>query len=155
MMHMQSLVPEGSVQLIVPTRVGNKLTEYDILLLQDAFLCKGLHYIQATNNRVGRAFITLFLNALRLSGEIGCLTMENSPLNANIIDLQEALRGIHPVKSITEDSIEQFFIESCYYDFIWIELSKELEAQPWYKFFRENMVKYRHAPIVFLSFVEK
>src|SRR5476649_619643 len=105
MKHMQS---KGSVQLITPMLVGNTLTEYDILLLQDAFLCNGLHYIQATNNCVGRAFITMFLNSLRISGGIGCLTMmDDMPLDDNIIDIQKMLSEIHPTQSITEDTIEQ------------------------------------------------
>ena len=153
MKHIQSSILAQSKQLCTPILVKDVLTECDVLLLQDVFLCNGFHHIQVKNIYAGRKFMYTFLQSLAISGEIGCLTGDILPLDDHIIDIQNTIRHFSTDGCITEEIIEQFFNEEFFYDFIWIEISSEFEKKPWYIYFKKKLLEYKHMhiPIAFLT----
>jgi len=142
MMHSNST----TVRYIAPKKVNKKLTETDILSLQDAFLTTGFHSIEFTDQAAGRNLIKNFLHSLPTYRSIACLTLDNGlDLPNTVFDLYASLYN----DGLSEQAIEEFFINDFYYDFMWIEISATLLSEPWYKHFCKIMAQYeKQMPIV-------
>ena len=139
-----------AVRSIIPKKVNENLTEYDILYLQDAFLINGFHSLHVSNQAVGRTLIHNFLQSLPMYTHNACLTLNNTvDLPATIIDIYAALynEGLH------EQAIEEFFINEFYFDFVWIEISDALCQAPWFGHFSKILEAYeQQMPIIKVYF---
>jgi len=57
--------------------------------------------------------------------------------------------------AFAHNRLENFLLESFYYDFVWIECSQELLRKPWFEFFEQKLIVHNFAtstPILFISY---
>lgn len=151
MKHLESHNYASYAQLITPTYIKDPLTESDILCLQDRFLTNGFHHIRVKNVASGRKLIKTFLQSLRVYHEIACVTMEPS-LEQGVFDIfNELLIGQKII------DFEEFFVEEFYFDFMWIEATKELLRCPWFADFENHITDLsidKHIPMFVLTYAE-
>lgn len=126
-------------------------THRQILDLQEKFLTKGFHHISAKNVAEGRAIIYQFLHALRLYHDVACITVDKSPLKPSITDLYREL--------VTNDGqlnyLENYFTELFIFDFVWIEMAKDLVDNTVVKFLKHEMARFglgQQIPIVTIAY---
>ncbi len=105
------------------------LTDQEILNLQDAFLTNGIHYIKTATIESGRALVHSFLESLPIYTEIACLSLHDY-VDHSVIDMYGELLDNNYLNG-THD-LEDFFIDQCFIDFLWIEASQELLDAPWF-----------------------
>lgn len=111
-------------------RVNALLTEDDILLLQDLFLTNGIHCIIAANVLSGRKLMYKFLQSLHYYHNVTCLTAnKDRPLKKTVFNLFQSIQEYCGCNCEYQE-VEYFFLEHCYADFLWVELSEELETNP-------------------------
>lgn len=129
------------------------LSENDILALQDKFLNNGVHYIKVQNIQTGRAIIQSFLETLSIHQDVACLTVSNVALENYITDIYQELLIGHYFKT----SLDEFFIDRFYFDFIWIERTKKLLDIEWYIDFEKKLLNFnldQHIPMIMLNYEE-
>lgn len=135
---------------ITSRQVNENLTEHEILSLQDAFLINGFHSMHVSDQATGRVIIESILQSLPMYSHNACLTTDNSiDLPANIIDIYTTLfnEGLH------EQSIEEFFINEFYFDFVWIEMNDALCQASWFAHFSKILEAYgQKTPIIRVFF---
>lgn len=113
-------------------RLDDNLNEQEILIVHDAFLNNGIHTIHAPNIATGRRLIELFLQSLPLYTYNACVTSQaNITLPKHSIDVYTILQRT----ACSEQDIENFFITQAYFDCLWIEMSADLVAKPWFEHF--------------------
>lgn len=137
-----------SDNVIWKKQIKDSLTEHEILSLQDAFLVNGLHTLHFSNQALGRTLIHDFLQSLPMYNNIACLTLENNHLLTGIFDIHSTLFN----EGINEQSIEEFFINEFYFDFMWIEVSDSLSKAPWYGHFCKIMQAYKQQMPILLVY---
>ncbi len=141
---------------MAPRFIEEPLSESDILYLQDAFLTNGFHHIQVKNIAAGRSIIRTFLGSLATYHDIACLTATNSIENG-VFDIGTALHAGGYVDPLGERELEEFFIEEFYFDFMWIEASRELLASSWFVDFERKLEDFKvtcHIPMIVISYQE-
>jgi len=138
---------------IASSRFQEPFTESEILLLQDKFLNNGFQRIQVKNIQLGRTLIETFLESMHMHNSIACLTLEQAFPKSTVSDIYYELMA----NNYINDNLEQFFIDQCYYDFMWIEATPELKANKWFSKFEQYIIDYKldqHIPIMILSYQE-
>lgn len=115
------------------------LSEETILHLQAMFITPGFHALYVQDIATGRAIIKSQLEALNWYHSVGCLVTHAD------YTFSYAHNIIHDLKHSIIDTqiIESFFLDVFYYDFLWIELTTELEAMTWIKDFETQLLTYR------------
>lgn len=107
---------------------AERLTEETIFVLQDALLQPGTWTIQATSYRDAQRVFRRFCQFLSIKcSYIAYITSDTTfgddcNLGATLSQFSES-----------DDSIEQFLLESFYADIIWIEQTPQLVSKSWYK----------------------
>lgn len=115
------------------------LSEHSLLYVQNLFTTPGFHSLYVKNVQMGRTIIESQLQALQWYHSVGCLGTHANQIFSyahNIIHEFE-----HQI--INKELIESFFLEKFYYDFLWIEFTKELTAITWIRDFKEQLSLYR------------
>lgn len=141
---------------ITPTLVREPLTESDILSIQDRFLTNGFQHIKVKDIATGRVLVDTFmqfLQSLRVYHDIACLTTSTRALRPGICDIYAELALWQESKC----DLEEFFLDTFYFDFIWIEATKDMVAQSWYAEFERQIIELQldsHIPIVVLWYEE-
>jgi hypothetical protein len=135
-------------------RVTGALSEQSILVLQDKFLTPGFEYLMVREIRVGRRLVHTFLELLAYRyHNVACLTLSLEPLQQSVYPLhQELLHGGY-VDNLR--SLEQFFIERFYFDFLWIEATDTLIISEWFNEFAKILIDFNvqnHIPIFIIIY---
>jgi hypothetical protein len=128
--------------------LSSTLSELNILSLQNVFLAYGFHDLCVANPEAGRRLVQVFLNALGCYKNVACFTLVDKPLAPEVIDLYYQL-------SCFPGTIEEFLLDTFYYDFVWIELSRELLADDMYVTFNQLLVRmelYVRLPVVVMHY---
>lgn len=131
------------MNLLHSTAIGGvkKITapysESDILYLQNIFTSPGFHQFTVSSVLIGRELILQQLKALKWHQDIGYI----STMNTTITEAENIVNLIG--QPIDQDSIESFFIDRFYYDFLWIEGTQDLMAMPWIYIFEQQILHYR------------
>jgi len=155
----QNQIPATHAQpfdLMMDTMEG-PFSESDILKLQDTFLTNGIHYIKTTNIQTGRMIIQMFLQSLPIYTEIACLTMSEN-LDISVIDMYAELLDNNYLNSTDPKNLEEFFIDQCFIDFMWIEANHELLYKNWFAIFEKNIHDFnlcQTMPIIILMYEEE
>ncbi len=101
-------------------------SENDVLKLQETFVSFGIHTIKTKNILDGREIIQTILNSLNYYHNIGCIT-DAQGLSTSVCDI---INHIELQKSRKGDlliDLEDFLTIHPCFDFIWIELTKEMQ----------------------------
>jgi hypothetical protein len=130
-----------------------RFSELEILQLQDLFLIYGCHYLTVPTMAYGRAIISLFLESLRFS-RVGCLTTSSSALPSFVAGLHDEL-AFEGALAFDHHLLDEFLLNTFYYDFVWIECTEDLLKEPWFYYFEQKLHNYNlgaSMPIVFVSY---
>ncbi len=111
--------------------IREPFSDIDILDIQDIFLKNGLHYIKVDDLTSGRELVNLFLDSLNYYSNVACLTTSNYPLYSKATNLYNELEQGGYLQSNFQLKIEEFFLEQFYYDFVWVEATRELVRSEW------------------------
>lgn len=118
-------------------RITAPYSESDILYLQNIFTSPGFHQFTVSSVLVGRELILQQLRALKWHQDVGYI----STINTASIEAESIVDLIG--QPIDQDSVESFFIDQFYYDFLWIEGTRDLMAMPWIYIFEQQILHYR------------
>lgn len=121
--------------------VHQSISEYDILELQEIFLTYGLHSIKVPSISFGRDLVIRFLDSLHCYSNIACLSLSARPLRTSVVNLYEEL-GLSGALAHSHTNLETFLLEHFYYDFLWIEMTQELDEAPWYWYFEQKLLDF-------------
>lgn len=108
-------------------------TEPDLLYLNVIFTTKGIHHIRVSDELSGRLLIKNVLASLQWYYQVACITTSD-----DTVDFADNVVARLP-KPLDDMTIEQFFLEEFYYDFVWIELTEELKREDWIENFQERI----------------
>jgi hypothetical protein len=147
----QNRMPQGSFSCY------QQLSERDILELQDLFLTNGMHRVTSYDLFTGRTLVDVFLEAMAPHyHEKACLTTQTFTLDSAVLDLYTLLQlFVGGAQEDPTEHLEEFFTEQLYADFMWIEETASLRAQPWYPVLLETMCTLKldhHLPIIIFSY---
>ena len=127
-------------------------SEQDILCLQDKFLESGIHHIKVKNVATGRELVETFLSSLNNYYEnVACLTAKAPTQNLPVCDVYRELKE----RGTSRKAIEDFFIDNFYFDFLWIEASRDLVSKSWFPAFEQMLNTFkidRTVPVVVITY---
>jgi len=135
-------------------------SEHDIMEIQDAFLTNGYHAIQVENVVQGRLLLNTFLRALNCYRDLAVLTLVDTIPAHNdlhVYDIYKELVCDGYLPLFNDEQIDTFFLDSFYFDFMWIEATQELLAADWFTEFEQKLIDLKidqHIPIIFVSYVK-
>ena len=137
------------------TIVHHPFTEETIITLHRLFLINGHHAITVQNVATGRIIIRRLVASLHYYQHIGVATMTTLPTDMDVFDIRQNLfnEGYIPE---TYEYLNEFFLESCQFDFLWIELSKKLQESMWFVQLEQKIKQFnlgRQLPIVYVSYI--
>lgn len=121
------------------TQAQTLFTESEIIKLQNIFLTPGFHTLQVRNAYESRQTIETFLSSLNCYANIACLSMADAPIPSKYFDIFYALTFGGYINSTCQTSLEHFFLEHFDADFLWIEATPMLLAQPWFYEFKYHL----------------
>ncbi len=126
-------------------------TEHEILYLENICMQPGIHHITVSSLASGRQMVAQILQALGWHQDIGYLGLND--------DLDKKIHLTHIAKilewPLDQEQLEHFFIHSFYYDFLWIEGSKELYSMPWVHAFEQQLLAYKIDTIIPILILEQ
>jgi hypothetical protein len=131
-------------------KITTPCSEKEILYLQNIFTTPGFHALTVPSVAVGRELITQQLGALQWHQDIGYLTADQTAVCAGAQNLGSLID-----QPIDQESLETFFIQRFYCDFLWIEATDSLLAMPWIYAFEKQLINYhveKMIPIVILTY---
>lgn len=135
----------------VPSTRQRALSEQHIIELHVRFLTHGFQHIQVPSIKEGRELMATLLGSLDYYHAVACLTQHDEPLPNGTQDMLTQLVE----QRYLPNNLEQFFMDGSDFDFLWIELTPDLIAQPWFDEFKSLIIDHRidrHMPIVCLSY---
>jgi hypothetical protein len=134
-------------------RVQHPLTDADIIKLQDTLLTVGIHTLKFPNVTQGRDAMITILTSLNCYTNVACLSMHTTELNPAYFDMYYALTLGGYVHGNVEQKLDEFFLEQCDVDFLWIEATAQLVEQPWFYAFERKLDQFNvvcRIPVVVL-----
>jgi hypothetical protein len=102
--------------------------DFQIIELQNIFMSPGIHKITVKNITSGRSLMDTFLKSLNYYHHVGCLTTIPVHLDDQTIDMYKLIQKYTQSFEI-DRAIEDFFVEHSSFDFVWIEMTKDLLDQ--------------------------
>lgn len=140
---------------IAAQSMPRQLSESQIIDLGNMFVTPGRHYVQVKTIKQGRMLVYSFLNSLNYYKEASCLSLHpvNEPSVLNLYDILTKQRWTDK-----PDTVNDFFYNHFYSDFLWIEATTKLRSKPWFGAFEEQLDTYffnTHMPIVILTYDRK
>ena len=136
----QAITPLEAIQKAV--LISQPLTDSDILDLQDLFLTPGIHSIKVKNVQEGRNIVDVFITTLISDYNIACLSVEDRALPKTVCDLYEQLAEQGYLDSSNMHHLDEYFVHSFYFGFMWIEASEKLERMHWFKLFIAKIAEF-------------
>ncbi len=115
---------------------GIQWPESLIIAFSDAFLTRGIHYVPVNSHKEVRELLLPFLSLYYYSTLAYVSLIEQQLPNQDIINLS----GIFNTYK-TED-LEEYLLNSFYYEFLWIELSPFLCHKQWYPLFAQKITDF-------------
>ena len=105
-------------------------SQEDALKLQAIFIQPGVHVIHVKNIAEGRTITDIILKSLNYYHDIGLLSLEkDAPVYS--LDIINCINSGNIIKKESHENLEDFFIANPYFDFIWVEGTKNfLEKYP-------------------------
>jgi hypothetical protein len=138
------------------TIVYHPFTEKTIIKLHHIFLTNGRHSITVPNIATGRIIMKKLLTSLHYYQNIAIATMAALPIETDMFDIRHHLFNSGYVPA-NHEYLNEFFLESCQFDFLWIETSKKLYETAWFNQFEQKIKQFnlsRQLPIVYVSYIQ-
>lgn len=130
------------------------LSDQQIIELHIRFLTNGFQHIQVPNVQEGRELMKTLLTSLDYYHTVSCLTESDLQLPMDTHDiLTHLIEGRY-----LPNNLEQFFLEYDDFDFMWLELTPNLLAQPWLDEFKSLLMDHKihtKMPIMCISYDSK
>lgn len=120
-------------------RYDTQLSEEDILSLCDVFLTPGIHYLTFSSLKNGRQTMELFVQQLscyRVVGYVDYLSHITYAHGMNIYELFKQYRE----RTVLQQALDEFFLSSFDYDFIWIVHSRFERPRLFNRIFLETAI---------------
>ncbi len=108
-------------------------TDQDLIELQEKFLTNGFQYLKTPSIDEGRSIIEMFLSTISIHHTIAYFSLETHKVGyaTNIYSiLKEGYLNSY------DGDLEEYFIEHFYFDFMWIEGTKDVLQAPWFETFK-------------------
>lgn len=132
--------------------------EHTILAMQEKFLTNGFQHITVSDGAAGRELVMTFVNSLHCYHNVAALTLEQEPLPQNMTDLYVQLVQNNCLAATrAENAMEEFLLDTFYYDLLWIEATPKLLEQSWFVEFEHEISSLQldeKLPIVMISYDE-
>lgn len=132
--------------------ITEPFSDSQILDLQEKFLTNGFSYVKASSVVKGRSIINAFLNSLHVYHDPVCLSVAKLPIiQSPVFDLYTELQAGGYLSSFESYYLDEFFIERFYFDFMWIEATRELLISSWFEDVKSKMLDMgldQHIPII-------
>lgn len=138
--------------------IEQPFTDRDILDIQEKFLCNGFQYLKSSRVLPGRKMVYDFLKSLSLYHDVACLSLDSAPLEPDITDLYSELMDGGYLNSYEPYSLDEYFIEQFYFDFVWIEATRKLLLSPWFENVKRKIISAaidQHIPILVIAYSEE
>ena len=129
------------------------LKEKDILILQELFWQTGEHYLKVTSVEEGRLLVLTFLSSLYHYKKIACLTLIPGQLPLKAQNLSNRLKK-EEFKDRAIFDTEDFLLNHFDFDFVWIEMTKEIRQADWFIHFEQKVFDYKLAQNCSIIFME-
>lgn len=128
-------------RILQPPRVeinlyNQKISENEILYLQDLFLTPGFHQLNLTNLKIARTQLYTILDSLLFYQNPAGLSLQALGFRESMTDLYaEILQAgcLNGPDSNISENLVNFCLDHFYYDFLWIENPRVLETNHWYQ----------------------
>lgn len=120
-------------------REMHMFSDQEIMQLQDMLLTPGNHHLTAASVRDGRAVLLAFLESLNCYKNLSCITLSDKPYDESI-------------QIISTWSKQDEIVET---DFLWIEMTPLLCAQPWLYHLQEDLRTWHvdtYLPIIWMRY---
>lgn len=137
--------------MAITTGYEHALSDQQIIELHIRFLTNGFQHIQVPTVNEGRELMNMLLASLDYYHTVSCLTESDIQLSADIHDvLTHLIEGRY-----VPNNLDQFFLDNGDFDFMWLELTPNLLAQPWLEEFKALMIDHKlhmQMPIMCISY---
>ncbi len=107
-----------------------------------------MHSIRVSDELSGRLLIKNVLASLQWYYQVACITNTEDS-----VDFADNVIARLP-KPLDDIAIERFFLEEFYYDFVWIELTKELQHEDWLDTFQHKLQEFQIDMIIPIIVIE-
>ncbi len=138
--------------------IQEPFSESQIIALQEKFLENGFQYIKVRSVTKGRTIIESFLQSLGLYQDIVILSTTPILPKTMVTDLYYELSNSGYLNSFEPYYLEEFFIEHFYYDFMWIEATRDILNEPWFDDFKKKIIDMgldQHIPIMVVLYEDE
>jgi hypothetical protein len=149
-------------RILQPPRVdtnlyNQKISENEILYLQDLFLTPGFHKLKFANLKTAREQLYTILDSLQFYQNAAGLSLQVLGLREDITDLYaEILQTgcLNDPDHYTSENLVNFCLNNFYYDFLWIENPQALETTQWYQQLLELLSDFKLDQLIPICLVE-
>ena len=138
--------------------IQEPFSEAQIIALQEQFLGNGFQYIKVRTVAKGRVIIESFLQSLGLYQDIAILSTTPMLPKTSMTDLYYELSNSGYLNSFESCYLEEFFIEHFYYDFMWIEATRDLLNATWFDDLKRKIIDMgldQHIPIMIVLYEDE
>lgn len=136
---------------------NQKISENEILYLQDLFLTPGFHKIKFSNLKIARNQLYAILDSLQFYQNAAALSLQTTGFRTDLVDLYSELLQdccITAPAHLAAENLVNFCLNNFYYDFLWIENPQALEAKQWYQQLLELIANFKLDQLIPICLVE-
>ena len=136
---------------------NQKISEIEILHLQDLFLTPGLHKIKFSNLKIARYQLYTILDSLKFYKNAAALSLQTTGFREDLTDLYSELLQcgcLDTPESSSNENLVNFCLDNFYYDFLWIESPQALEINQWYQQLLEFITDFKLDQLIPICLVE-
>jgi hypothetical protein len=138
--------------------IQEPFSEHQILALQEKFLTNGFQYIKVKSVVKGRLIIEPFLASLGIYTDIAVLSTTPILPQAPMTDIYYELSNNGYISTFEPLYLDEFFIESFYHDFMWIEATRDVLNAHWFDDIKRKIIDIgidQHIPILIVLYQDE
>lgn len=134
-------------------KIQEPLIEDDIIFLQNKFLENGFYNLKVQDIETGRSIITKVLHSLNYYNDIALLSSQNK-VQEDYYNITKVLIDEYDINN-NQINLINFFLDKFYFDFLIIELTRELSSSSWVCNFEQNIFDFnfhKTLPIIIVTY---
>jgi len=141
---------------------NQNISENDLIYLQDLFLTNGIHNLSSPSTNQARKVLYKILKSLNYYQDIASLSLSDQALSNNVYDIYTnllinnflSINSSNNLNISNSENLINFFQDKFYFDFLWIELTEELEETDWYSKFENFIINFKFDKIMPICIVQ-